>query len=221
MAALDSGTFDIQRLFSVNYRTWEYRMEMLKLKENIWNLYSLVPSPSEAGSAAWIRKYGKVKGLIGLLVDTGQIGEIEKFWTDREIWHTFTKCHKKCIVISMVILLRTIYTTHLAEGGDGEKHLMDLSNFGNSSDIMVTVFDTRPDMELTLAIVQNNMMTDLNRRQGNELMDGSNSQTMKVNTFGIEFSQESREQVKQVNNSGIECFFFLQRGHGKFECSKW
>lgn len=71
MAAAERGTFGIPTLVSGNYQIWKIRMEMLLIKEEVWEVISTVPTPSEAATPAWKKNNDKARGLIGLLVDVG------------------------------------------------------------------------------------------------------------------------------------------------------
>lgn len=70
----DNTRVTITKLNNENYQVWKYKVELLLVKEDLWNVVSEEP-PAEP-DAAWKRKDGQARATIGLLVEDNQFIQI-------------------------------------------------------------------------------------------------------------------------------------------------
>ncbi|XP_015118091.1 uncharacterized protein LOC107041835 [Diachasma alloeum] len=65
MASNDTGTnfrsFGIVKLNLNNYQTWKFRVEMLLMKEDLWEVVSIVPVTGDTQNAAWLKRDAKAR----------------------------------------------------------------------------------------------------------------------------------------------------------------
>lgn len=63
----DNTRVTITKLNNDNYQVWKFKVELLLIKEDLWNIVSQEPPAEE--DAAWTRKDGQARATIGLLVE--------------------------------------------------------------------------------------------------------------------------------------------------------
>ncbi|KAK2578840.1 hypothetical protein KPH14_012195 [Odynerus spinipes] len=74
----------IAKLNNENYQSWKYKVELLLIKEGLWEQVN--DSPPESPDALWKNKDGKAKATIGLLVEDDQLVHVRKAVTAKEAW---------------------------------------------------------------------------------------------------------------------------------------
>lgn len=65
----------IKKLNGENYQIWKYKLELLLMKEDLWDTISC-DKPDNA-PASWISKDGKARATIGLLVEDSQLVHLQ------------------------------------------------------------------------------------------------------------------------------------------------
>ena len=81
--------FTMQKLNGANYSEWNYKLELLLIKEKLWEV--IVESKSELVNAAWILKDNEVRATT--LVEDNQLQHIQKAKTAREAWDSLREYH--------------------------------------------------------------------------------------------------------------------------------
>ena len=80
--------FAIQKLNGENYSVWSYKLELLLIKDNLWEVIKeYTPTPTDA---AWSKKDDQARATIGLLVEHNQLLHIWNATTAREAWAALT-----------------------------------------------------------------------------------------------------------------------------------
>lgn len=66
----------IEKLYNDNYYTWKYKLELLLIKEECWEvIVGQMPTPK---TDAWQKKDDKARAMIGLLVEDNQLIHIRE-----------------------------------------------------------------------------------------------------------------------------------------------
>ena len=99
----DSASFKIEKLGSDNYQVWNFKLELLLIKEGLWeNVNETAPKePNEK----WLKNDNKARATIGLLVEDNQLIQIREAKTAREAWESLRKYHEKSTLTNKVFLL--------------------------------------------------------------------------------------------------------------------
>lgn len=124
----------VEKLNSENYFTWKYKMELLRIKENLWNIIDEVkPELKDDGSNktevdAWKRKDNQTRSIIGLLVEDSQLYLIRTKRTARATWLALKDYHEKDTLGNKVSLMRRICSSRMDETGNIETHISELTD---------------------------------------------------------------------------------------------
>ena len=220
------GSFKITKLNNSNYQTWKYKLEMLLLKEGLFD-YVGKEKPSTTTSE-WDVKDGKAKAIIGLLVEDNQLIHVRKLNTAKQYWEALKSYHEKSSLTNKVFLLKKLCKMRLSQDGDMEVHITEmleivdkLVNLGetlaenltvalllcslpDSYDTLITALESRPEEDLTLELVKEKCIQEHKRR--NESTDAA--------------PDESALKVShnKVNKSKLKCFHCGKIGHIKRNC---
>ena len=67
----ETAKITVAKLNNSNYQTWKYKMELLLIKEELWDVVTGIKpqQPTEE----WVKKDGKARASIGLLVEDNQL----------------------------------------------------------------------------------------------------------------------------------------------------
>lgn len=104
----------IAKLNNKNYYTWKYKIELLLIKEKVWNTISqATPSPI---TDKWTEQNDTARALIGLNVEDNQLVHIRDKKTAKDAWNKLTEIHENDSVTSLVTLIREMYATRMEEG---------------------------------------------------------------------------------------------------------
>ena len=80
----NSDLKSLTRLNADNYQTWKFRMEMLLIKNGLWDVVRSNATPDESGRAEWKRQDDKARAIICLSVDDTQLVHVRKAKTAKE-----------------------------------------------------------------------------------------------------------------------------------------
>lgn len=222
-----SDTLKIERLNSINYENWKYRVELYLVKEDLWEVIA-EPTPEEP-DAAWVKKDGKARATIGLLVEDSQLLHIKGKQTAREYWEALRCYHRRGTLTSKVFLIKRLCRLQLEENGDLEKHVLELTglceklagmgeplsekwyvafllcSMPDSYENLITALESRSDNDLTLDYVKSKLLHEYFKRK--EL-----KQTP-------EPAQATSSEVALKTETGIRtCYFCNKPGHIKRFC---
>lgn len=227
----DNTRVTITKLNNENYQVWKYKVELLLVKEDLWNVVSEEP-PAEP-DAAWKRKDGQARATIGLLVEDNQFIHIREKTNARDTWNALKTYHQKATLTSKVYLLKRICSLKLTDDGNMEDHinnmldlvnkltalgeqLMDhlivammLSSLPDSYNTLITALESRAEEDLTLDLVKGKLIDEYKRRKATGTIGESSESALKT-------SKESKEK-----SGNQECFFCKKRGHQKKDCYKY
>ena len=226
----DSELKGLTRLNADNYQTWKFRMEMLLIKNGLWDVVKSNPIQEESGRAEWKQKDDKARAIICLSVDDTQLVHVRKTKTAKEAWDELQEYHEKSTLTNKVFLLRQICNLKLNDGGSMETHIqhmqelvdklaalgeelkenlvvaMLLSSLPDSYGTLITALESRPEEELTLSLVKGKLSDEYTRKTGVPGIEDSNT-ALKV---------EHRNAARTFT-----CFFCKKPGHVKKDCTKY
>lgn len=133
----------IVKLNNSNYSIWKYKMELLLIKEGVWDaIIDDEPNDEESNddddtstttavtavSAAKLKKMdNKARAFIGLMVEDDQLSLIRNETTALGSWKALKKYHEKHTLSNKVHLTRSICDLKLENNGDVQKHMNKLN----------------------------------------------------------------------------------------------
>ncbi|OAD56172.1 hypothetical protein WN48_03818 [Eufriesea mexicana] len=74
----------ITKLNNSNYCSWKFKVELLLIKEGLWEL--VTQNRPATPDTDWFNKDGKARATIGLLVEDDQLIHIRSAKTAKEVW---------------------------------------------------------------------------------------------------------------------------------------
>src|SRR6218665_3453896 len=222
----------IENLNNQNYQTWKFKMELLLIKEDLWETVTKeIPDPV---TAEWQTKYAKARAIIGLQVADNKLHLIRKQTTAKGSWQTLKKYHEKATLSSKVNLLKRLRGLKLTEHGDMENHLAEMQNlidqlaslgeplaehlsvalflnsFPDSYGTLITALETIPEEDLTTELVKGKLLEEFKRRS---------------NVFSMQNELESKvlkmTKTEVKPKPPLTCFFCKKPNHVKKECRKY
>lgn len=222
--------FSIAKLSNENYFLWKYKMEMLLVKEGLWNV--IEEAKPDPVTPAWTRKDNEARAFISLLVCDNQLNHVRKATSALEAWNSLKNYHEKASLSNKVRLMREICGLKLSENGNAEVHIstmedlfeklgalgeklsdnwvvaMLLSSLPKSYDTLITALETRPEADLTLSLVQSKLLEQYRKRSSTEHEEQ------------VALWSTNRSANQKAYNS-IECYFCKEKGHVKRDCQQY
>lgn len=222
----------IAKLNGTNYQLWKYKVELLLLKEELWDVVD--KQPPENITDNWLLRDGKAKATIGLLLEDSQVIHVRNAKTAHEAWNNLKKYHEKSTLTNKVYLLKRLCRMNLPEGGDMEEHIrnmMDivdqlvslgetlaehlqvaflLCSLPESYENLVTALEGRAEEDLTLEMVKGKLIQEYKRRTENIVKENSES-VLKIR------ESKFKADRNKINNDKI-CFHCKKSGHFKKDC---
>jgi hypothetical protein len=216
-----------------NYQTWKFKVELLLIKEDLWDTVSKEnPDPI---TESWQSKDGKARATMGLLVEDYQLHLIRNQTTAKGSWDELKKYHQKATLSSKVNLLRKLCALKLTEHGDMQNHLAEMENlidqltsFGEtlaehltvafflsslpeSYGTLITALESRPGDDLTVELVKGKLLEESTRWTSN--FSTHKGQELKV----LKATKPTETNPKESRT----CYFCKKPNHIKRECRKY
>uniref|UniRef100_A0A1Y1LUY5 CCHC-type domain-containing protein n=1 Tax=Photinus pyralis TaxID=7054 RepID=A0A1Y1LUY5_PHOPY len=179
---------------------------------------------------AWYKLDDQARAWIGLSVKDDQLTHIWKAKSAVEAWSNLKEYHEKSTLSNKVHLMRLICSLKMDEGSSAIDHInrmqelfiklsdigewslsdnwsvaMLLSSLPRSYDTLITALETRPEDELTFALVQQKVIAEYERR---------------LNTVNSDSTDWTEKVLKSVSKE-MKCFFCKRSGHMKSSCEKY
>lgn len=221
--------FSITRLNNENYFVWKYKIELLLIKEGLWDKIT-TDKPAQNIPEDWETKDNQARAIIGLSIEDSQLHHVRKAKNAKEAWTSLKSYHERSTLSNKVHLMRKICNLKVEEGGDVEGHVKDmtdlfqklidigevisdgwsvamlLSSLPRSFDTLITALETRPEDDLTLSLVQSKLISEYRKRISSGGECDNNVKVLKVN------SNMQKLKFKRL------CFFCNEEGHVKSDC---
>lgn len=88
----DLTRISFEKLNGQNFPVWKFKMELLLLKEDLWDLITEeVPIEPDV---TWMKKNGKARALIGLMVEDNQLEYVKKAKNAKDAWCNLVSYHE-------------------------------------------------------------------------------------------------------------------------------
>lgn len=116
----------ITKLNGTNYQLWKYKIELLLLKEELWEV--IVNDPPNPITNEWKNRDAKARATIGLLVEDNQVIHIRNATSAKQTWNMLKNYYEKSTLTNKVYLLKRLCRMTLSEGGDMESHINEMMN---------------------------------------------------------------------------------------------
>lgn len=225
-----SNQTQIVKLNSSNYSTWVFKMQMLLIKEDLYDV--IENNPPDPLTEKWNKRDRQCRALINLFIEDNQIIHIKYESTAKATWNKLKQVHKRSNLSSKLFLLRKLYSLKLEEHGNMQAHinklleLVDklkaigeiikdnhisallLCSVPSSYDVLITALEARPESELTPEFVKGKLIDEYNRKVE------TNSTESKA--FKATFKNKSRKEkycsyCHRNNHSNSECFYLKNK----------
>lgn len=208
----------------------KYYMELLLIKENLWDLLTEEIPTGERALQRWNRRDAKARALIGLSVEVNQLVHIRSKKTAAETWESLRQIHKKDTLVTKIHLIKRICSLRMKDDGNIEEHINELScllqrlldigdtqlseqwkvglllaslpeNYGT----LVTALEVRPENYLTWSLVHAKLLDQYQRQKD---VEQSHS------------DEQSHNDEKVLKISKLFCQFCKKDNHRKADCIK-
>lgn len=230
--------FTITKLNNGNYETWKSKVELLLIKEDLWQTVNK-DKPADANEK-WLKADGQARAIIGLLLEDDQLIHFKGTTTAKEAWEALRKYHQKASLSNQVHLLKRIINLKLSEDGEIEKFIHEmlsvvdrlaaigevlkekliisimLSNLPDSYSTLITALETRNEEELTLELVKGKLVDEATRRNHLKREPHEQDKVLKV----VQKNKPAAHQHKEQSNT-YTCYFCKKIGHLKKDCIKY
>lgn len=126
---MNSKTENIEKLNNRNYFNWKYRMELLLIKEDLWEVIGTNNIPTgERALLRWQKKDNKARAFIGLAAEDSQLVHVRGKKTAAETWEALREVHEKHTLVNKIHLIKRISSLRMKEDGNMENHINEISN---------------------------------------------------------------------------------------------
>jgi hypothetical protein len=237
---MTDSSLRITKLNGVNYQTWKFKVELLLIKEDLWDVVDKDP-PADVTSE-WQTKDRKARASIGLLIEDSQLHLIRKETTAKSTWNALKRYHEKSTLSNKVSLLKKLCAQKLSESGNMEIHLalmedlidqltslgetiaepltvaLFLSSLPDSFGTLITALETRPEADLTVELVKSKLLEEYARR--NEATGNPNYEQQALKTTHARSPATDTGRSTSKQNASL-CFFCKKPNHVKKECRKY
>lgn len=239
MAESSGYKCSFQKLNGENYAVWSYKMELLLIDDNVWDVIDKEKPTGDDKVAVWNKGNDKARVRIGLSVEDDQLIHIRSATTAKDAWKALKEYHQKATLTSKVLLLKRLCRTVLGEDGDMEAHITNFSNTVNqlialgtdladdllaamllgslpeSYDTLVTALESRPEKDITSQFIKSKLIDEYKRRKGQK--DVRDNFPVSETAMKATFKDNSGQNGSVVKS----CFFCKKIGHVKQECKKY
>lgn len=233
----DQQRFPLPKLSNHNYQSWKFKMEMLLVREDLWDVISKAkPQPV---TDDWTKADLKARATIGLCIDDSQTSLVRSCTSAKDAWQALKDYHDKG---SEVYLLKKLTHLELREDADMEEHLqrftellqriadvgdpipdklkvaMLLCSLPDSFDALVTALEQRPSAELTLELVKSKLLAEAEKRRERSGSSGATG----GKALKVDYRPKNHPPRSDSGASGSQetrvCFSCKKPGHLKRNC---
>lgn len=221
--------FVVEKLGDTNYATWRFRMELILIKEELYEMVSC--QKPDAPDNVWLAKDGKARAIIGLALENSQLTHVMKARSAKEMWEALQSFHYRSSLVNKIHVLRQLLRLQLEEGGNMADHIASvmelsqrleamgdtlngfwlvailLSSLPQSYDVLIIALESRKDEELDLEYVKGKLLDEWRRRNEN-----TSQQNKALKVDGGKYSE--RRETKKT------CHYCSKEGHFRKDCWK-
>lgn len=216
----------VQKLNNQNYFTWKYKLELLLINEDLWEVITDEPPTTPTRLREWRKRDNKARSTIGLTVEDSQLVHIRGKSTALETWNALKNVHEKDTITNRVSICNKIALLRMKENDSIEDHLnqmiglfQQLSDLGDdageewkigmvfaslphSYSTLVTALEARPSEDLKWSLVYSKLIDEYQRQR--EIEDN----VLRTN----------EEKVMKINLQKNHCYFCKKNSHRMADC---
>lgn len=111
-----SNQNQIIKLNNDNYSNWKFKMEMLLIKEDLFDV--IEEEPPRPVDVRWDKRDRQCRALINLYIEDNQIIHVKYETSAKATWVKLKEIHERSNLSSKLYLLRKLYSLKLTEDGD-------------------------------------------------------------------------------------------------------
>lgn len=222
----------ITKLNNSNYFHWKQKMEMLLLKENLWET-TFEERPNESQNLSeWDKKNNQARGLIGLSIENTQLIHIKDKRTAKDMWTALKEVHERQSLTTSISIMKRLCKLQMDEYDDVEKHIdiiweliqqlrdmgatMDeqwtiailLSSLPESFDSITDALEARAPRELTWTLVTSKLIDTWKRRK--ERFEQNDGKEKLLNLKGTR-NDLFCHYCKKLNHRMKDCIFLKRK----------
>lgn len=235
----------LAKLNNQNYSNWKFKIELLLIKEKVWNVITEDPPTTTATTTAdtkWLEKDQIARAIIGLNIEDNQLVHVRNEKTAKAAWNKLKSVHESDSVTTFVSIYRQIFTKRMEEGQDLHSHIDELNDlFQRISDMgeqftdnakIGTILSTLPPSwntlvtslstirkekdDLTLSIVLSNLFDEELRRRNSPI--DREERVLKITSKNTNRNNQGTSSNNRDKN--IFCYFCKKRNHLMKDCRK-
>ncbi|XP_051163516.1 uncharacterized protein LOC127282958 [Leptopilina boulardi] len=224
----------VQKLNGDNYSVWSKKIELLLIREDLWEVVKEEPPTPE--DSTWAKKDNRARATIGLLIEDNQLVHIEDATTAKEAWEKLKQHHQKASRSNIIYLYKKLFKSALPEDGNMEEHISEiltlinkltalgevlkdhlratilLSSLPDSYSALITSLESRSETDFTLDFVKGRLIDEYSRRKDNKISEKNEESALKVN---------HKQNFQGKDRETRHCFFCKKPNHVKKECFKY
>lgn len=218
----------IAKLNNDNYFLWKVKMQMVLIKEKIWNVITGTPPENTNATALslWNVNDQTARAIITLSVDDNQLPLIMNLETAKSMWDTLKDFHEKSTVVNKMKLMRNMFDANMKDKHSIEDHIASISGylqklngsgvtaFNDESIKTAVLLSSLPDSYRTI-------ITSLEARDNltwsivtSKLIDESKHRQHKSNSN----SDEKLLKIKNKSTSNYFCRYCKRKNHNIEDC---
>lgn len=220
----------IDKLNNSNYFMWKYKVELLLINQDLWDVITDEQPSTPAALRNWMKRDNKARTTIGLLVEDNQLVHIRGKATAIDTWNALKSIHEKNTLTNRISVYKKITLTRMNESDNMENHLNNLINlFQKLEDLgdipneqwkigivfaslpqsystLVTALEARNEEDLTWSIVYTKLLDEFQRQNEQE----------------EKHLKTTEEKVLKVTSSKevTFCYFCKKNSHKMQDCFK-
>lgn len=226
---------NIQKLNGENYSIWGQKMELLLIREDLWDVVK-EKKPADKAPADWDKKDDKARATIGLCLEDNQLVHMLGAKSAYDAWEKLKNHHQKSTLSSKVFTYKKLFKLQLAEGGDMDAHVAEflmlvnkltalgetvaetlqasmlLCSLPESYSALITSLECRDEKDFTIDIVKGRVLDEYKRRKASQAVENDGEAALNV-------SHNSR--THSSNKSRFACHFCKSTDHFKKNCPKY
>ena len=238
MAELFKCAFE--KLNHSNYEIWSQKIEMLLIRDDLWDVIKLDPPvttgdkpASAADVAAWSRKDDKARATIGLYICDNRLKLIKGAASAKDAWEKLKNHHQKGSLSSVIHLYKKAFALRYSEASDMEKFIDDLAALFDK--LAALGEDLKDKMKAAIILSSlpesySGLINSLECRSDAEsltvefvrekLIDeyDRRKERRAADDLGEELALKTVQTRKPVPS---ECFFCKKKGHYKRDCDEY
>lgn len=223
---MESKNLIIEKLTNNNYFTWKYQMELVLVKEELWDVLIGEAPTTVRALSLWNKKDAKARATIGLSVQKDQLVHIRDKSTALQTWIALKNALEKDTLTNRVSLYKRIAMHRMKDTSKMEDHINELvSLFQKLSDLGEQATDQWKIGMLFASLPKkySTLITALEARNESDLTWSlAFTKILDEHQRQTEGDEETFEQEKVLKiEKELFCHFCKRNNHKMKECYKF